>query len=580
MESLICQSCNESFTIEADDFSFYEKIKVPPPTFCPECRMRRRLAWRNEKGLYKRKCDAPGHSEMLISMYAPEEDVVVYDHQYWHSDEWDPLSYGIEYNFDIPFFNQFQSLLKKVPLLTLFDSKSIETSYCNITVGHKNCYFVSAGWDNEDCLLSNRISYCRDTCDSYVCHKTEFSYQNIYCKDSNRLFYSQDCESCTDSYFLYDCRNCSNCIGCVNLRNKSYCIFNQQLTKEEYLKWTKENDLSDRSNLLQIQDKFKNIYNTAIHRFAHLINTKDCTGDHLENSSNCKECYDLAGEVQNAKYCNWGTYGLIDSYDTGPGTGGKSELTYEGISIGVANSSCTFGVIIWNCQNVHYSFGCQNCKNCFGCVSLRGKEYCIFNKQYSKEEYETLLPQIINHMNLNPYADLNSCIYKYGEFFPIELSPFAYNATVAQDYLPISKEIANKKHYQWYEKDNSNYKITLENNRVPNTIKEVDDSILDAVISCQNNGLKDNCTKAFRIVSKEFDFYKRLNIPLPIFCPNCRHAQRLEKRNPMKLWHRQCMCGSDRHDHTGVCSNEFETSYAPGRPEKVYCESCYQKEVF
>ena len=28
------------------------------------------------------------------------------------------------------------------------------------------------------------------------------------------------------------------------------------------------------------------------------------------------------------------------------------------------------------------------------------------------------------------------------------------------------------------------------------------------------------------------------------------------------------------------CKKEFETSYAPDRPEIVYCESCYNKEVY
>ena len=31
--------------------------------------------------------------------------------------------------------------------------------------------------------------------------------------------------------------------------------------------------------------------------------------------------------------------------------------------------------------------------------------------------------------------------------------------------------------------------------------------------------------------------------------------------------------------HKGKCPNEFETSYAPDRPEIVYCEQCYQAEV-
>ena len=51
-EIKVCQNCKKDFTIEPDDFAFYEKIKVPAPTFCPECRLQRRLAFRNERALY------------------------------------------------------------------------------------------------------------------------------------------------------------------------------------------------------------------------------------------------------------------------------------------------------------------------------------------------------------------------------------------------------------------------------------------------------------------------------------------------------------------------------------------------
>jgi len=45
----------------------------------------------------------------------------------------------------------------------------------------------------------------------------------------------------------------------------------------------------------------------------------------------------------------------------------------------------------------------------------------------------------------------------------------------------------------------------------------------------------------------------------------------LKFRNPLRLWTRQCMREG--------CPNTFETSYAPDRPEIVYCEQCYLKEV-
>ena len=77
---------------------------------------------------------------------------------------------------------------------------------------------------------------------------------------------------------------------------------------------------------------------------------------------------------------------------------------------------------------------------------------------------------------------------------------------------------------------------------------------------------------AFRILPEDLKFYRRMNLPLPRLCPNCRHYQRLKQRNPLKLWHRKCMKEG--------CTNEFETSYAPNRPEIVYCEKCYQQEVY
>ncbi len=103
-ETRECQNCKTQFTIEPDDFTFYEKIKVPPPSWCPECRYIRRLLDRNEWTMYKRKCDATG--KVIISIYRPDAPFPVYDQEYWKSDAWDPLSYGREFDFSRPFFEQ------------------------------------------------------------------------------------------------------------------------------------------------------------------------------------------------------------------------------------------------------------------------------------------------------------------------------------------------------------------------------------------------------------------------------------------------------------------------------------------
>jgi len=587
-----CQNCGQEFTIESDDFGFYEKMKVPAPTFCPDCRLQRRLAQRNERSLHRRKCDAPGHAENIISIYAPNRKLVVYDQDYWWSDSWDASQYGQEYDFSKPFFEQFHELLNRTPLIALFDSKSVDSQFCNITVEHKNCYLVSAGWGNEDSMYGNRISYCKNSMDCYVCHKLEYAYENVNCKNSYQLFFSRNSESCNNSYFLYDCRGCSDCVCCTGLRNKQYYIFNQPYTKEDYQKRVEDMDLGNRKTITYLKNKLRELYLSSVHRFANIYRSVDAVGDNIEDSKNCQYCFDLPGDAENCKYCNWATFGLKDSYDTGPGTGGKSEMTYEGVSIGVNNANCAFGTIVWYSSDVRYGFNCHNCQHVFGCVSLRNKQYCILNKQYSKEEYEILLPKIIEHMNAMPYVDMVGRIYKFGEHFPSEISPFSYNDTVAQEYFPLTKEEAERSGYHWAEKDNSDYGSTISFKNLPDYIGDVKEDILEQVIECEHKDkCEHQCPGAYRITSAELAFYKKFNIPLPMLCFNCRHYDRLAERNPIRLLSRTCQCSgvssqngehknTATHQHGTIpCNKEFQTSYSPDRPEIVYCESCYNAEV-
>ena len=91
-------------------------------------------------------------------------------------------------------------------------------------------------------------------------------------------------------------------------------------------------------------------------------------------------------------------------------------------------------------EAVSYSTFIINCHNVFGCAYLRNAKYAILNKQYTKEEYEELVPKIIKHMNDMPYIDSKGRVYKYGEFFPFGSSPFSYEETVASEYFPLTKE--------------------------------------------------------------------------------------------------------------------------------------------
>jgi CxxC-x17-CxxC domain-containing protein len=44
----------------------------------------------------------------------------------------------------------------------------------------------------------------------------------------------------------------------------------------------------------------------------------------------------------------------------------------------------------------------------------------------------------------------------------------------------------------------------------------------------------------------------------------------MAQRNPRKLYERKCH----------KCDKEIKTTYSPDRKELVYCEECYNKEIY
>ena len=178
-EGKTCQNCRNQFTIESEDFRFYEKIKVPPPTWCPECRLQRRMMWRNERTLYKRKCQAPGHSEEILSIYSPALSLTVYDHDFWWSDGWHPLEYGHNHDFSRPFFEQLRKLFETVPLVNFYNTNPQNSNYCNHTVDLKDCYLIFGSIFNENVSYGSDISYSRDSLDLYMSEKMEGCYFNL-----------------------------------------------------------------------------------------------------------------------------------------------------------------------------------------------------------------------------------------------------------------------------------------------------------------------------------------------------------------------------------------------------------------
>ena len=579
METKNCQNCKVDFVIEQDDFNFYEKIKVPAPSWCPRCRFLRKISFLNERSLYKRNCDLCGISN--VSMYHPDTDVSIYCLDCHTSDKWSGLDYGQNFDFSKTFFEQFLELRNKVPHKALDkNSNTINCDYANFCFDSKNVYL------SFDVLRGENIKYskhlfkdCKDCLDCLICKKNDHCYENIQSSYNYNSSFLIESEQCIESHFLFDCNNCVNCCMSNNLRNKSNVFCNKQLTKEEYQKEILSLDLDTYSGQLNAKKEFKKITKNVIRRYAHIKNCVNSSGDFIENTKNCFHSYGLVG-AENVKNSFLSMSLAKDSQDLI--LTGTAEECYEMIHGGGGINRVLFSFRCGSSSyNLFYCEYCKYCSNCFGCVGLEKKEYCILNKQYTKEQYEELLPQIIKHMNEMLYVDKSGLIYPFGEYFSTELSPFAYNETLAFEENPLTKEEAQKLGYKWLDKEEKIYDTTIESNQIADNIKDVPEKICDEVITCPNKGKTETlCTFGYKILPDELSFYRQMNLPIPRYCPNCRYYERLKWTNPFVFYQRECMCNLKGHNHQDKCQNKFETMYAPHRPEIIFCKDCYQKEIY
>jgi len=579
-QTQICQNCQNEFAIKPRDFQFYEKIKVPPPTWCPTCRCIRRMVHRNERNLYRRTCDITGKN--IISIYRADCPYTICDKDYYFSDEFDPLKYGMKYDPNSKFFEQFYDFAKKVPMTSLFVRNSENCDYNQDMGGSSNCYLCSRTHDSQNVFYGYRVNKSSDCIDCFqAVEGSEFLYECVNATNSSNSQYLHSCEKCSDSAFLYNCTACVDCFMCTDLRNKNYCYKNKQYGREEYMKILASYNLSTHAGQQKALKEFEDMLKNYPRKNLNIIRSNNVYGDGIMDSKDSHDVFNVRG-LQNCSYV-WDSFNFTDSMDTYSGAG--SELIYESTATTAHSNNCRFCVRVYKgSRDCEYSWFLQNCSNCFGCISLINKQYCIFNIQYSKEEYSELLEKIKTRMTEDG---------EYGEFFPLYTSPFPYNDTVAHEYYPMTEKEAKEKDLKWGELEEKNYKATKSANDLPDSISDVSDPILSEIISCEDEGkCTHGCTKAFKIVEGELSFYRRRKIPLPRKCPNCRYYRRLTYRNPTVLRETLCMCAGEGlsggvykntviHAHGSFpCGRKVETTIKVDSGLIVYCDECYKKEVF
>lgn len=552
-----CANCGQSFQITEEDRQFLDRLSpmiagmkqpLPEPTLCVDCRVQRRMAHMNELNLFKNTCGFVGKT--VISDKHPSLPFKVYSQPVWFSDKWDARDEGRDFDFSRPFFEQYRELQLAVPYPSLYtafeyDENSEYTNYCG---KDKNCYLIFDSDESRDCFYSYSINSCVDCTDLYRTRKSELCSECIDCLGCYGSSYLQDCANCSDSMFLQNCTGCKNCLFCCNLQNKEYFVENKQVTPEEFR--AIRASLKDRQSIENAKGNFAAFSLGFPKKSLHGQQNENVTGDYLVNCKDAFECFD-GNDVWEGRRLVRIFMPAKDSCDCE--AIGEAELLYECCEMGYGARQNAFCMHCLNdLSELLYCSFCEYSKNLFGCVGIRRKQYCILNKQYTKEEYEALVPKIIAHMRKTG---------EWGEFFPVQNAVFGYNDTMAQLWYPLEKSMAQAAGCLWREPDAGDY--LPQTAEVPDSIDAVTDELCKEVLCCET------CGKNYKVIAQELALLRKIGMPVPKSCFLCRHMARMAKRNPRKLFDRQCM----------NCSKDIRTTYAPDRPETVYCEECYLQSI-
>ncbi len=558
-----CANCKASFVIRDRDLEFHKQMQVPPPTWCPTCRMKRRMSFYNQRRLFRKKEEAGGKE--IFSSYSPKSPVKIHERAYWMGDAWDALSYGRDYDPSRTFLEQFRDLYYSVPLPSRFAINSVNSEYSDNCGDLKDSYMCFDGGLSENCAYTVRFAYCKDLFDVYLGDHLEVCYELINGDSCYQCFFSSGLEQCRSVWFSRDLEGCEDCFGCANLKNKKYYIFNKEYSKEEYFKKVEGFALGSYANLIKMKVEVAKFQATLPTRYTNGTKNNGVVGDYISNSSDSQYCY-AGPDNENVHYSQFVGFGTKDSHDY-TCWGYNAKLVYETTQTGTGVSNILFSTQCHGpSSNLTYCANVYGSNDMFGCVAMRNKSYCILNKQYSPDEYRKLRAQIISEMDSNSYKDSRGVEYKFGEFFPPEFSSWKYADSIAGDFFPMSDEQTKAEGYNpGSDVERPVHQPTILAKDLPDRIEDVGEDILNAIIGCGE------CDRAFRLINSEFAFYKKYKLPIPRKCQECRHLARLRSTNPIS-W-REAACARPG------CPNTFTTSYPVNSSAILYCEACYVAEV-
>lgn len=546
----ICPLSGKKWFLDEKEIEVCRKFNVTPSKTEPETRLNYLNGFNTGFSLWWKK---DVHGETIISTVHPDSPIFVMKDSEWDTNEFDDI--GFEYDAEQSFWDQMWDLRLRAP------EKATRSTGGENTIGiasynSVDSYMACASMVNR-CLYTYAMVVAEDSIDISNGEKVIRSYrvngsQNIV--DSEYVFESVNC---LNSSFLFDCWNCEFCFGATNKRNKKYLWFNKQLSEEEWHRKREQVYLACSSESKKYEDMFHDLMvQNAVWPQTFSFGNEQSTGERVLKCVRCEDCYWMIKSVDVYR-SRMGLENENCAYVSGPGWAKEAYLS-TGTSRSAKIKFCMAGEKIINCE---YCAFCVECENCFGCISLKRKKFCIFNKQYSEEEYWKKIDQIKCQM-LDEGA--------YGEFWPVKFCPFGLEYSVGEIYFGYSEDELIK----WgAERFDPNQGLVLAPKQLDQKAIGVDDipdclSEMDSAkyvgVPIYDKTLKRN----FSVTQTEFDMYQKKHWPFPRHHFINRLTNLIRHSNsPLK---EQVDCGECKNKITTYKNFTF-------KKRKVLCRECYLK---
>ncbi|MDA1038207.1 MAG: hypothetical protein O2877_00785 [bacterium] len=547
-----CELTGEKWMMDEEEIGWYKKFNVPPHPWSPLTRMKHLVGfWEVYQFWYVQH---PGTGKRFLSATHPSTGIPVLPDEEWFDKDFSTLNQEVDLQQSI--FDQIRTLELRVPFPALRSIKKPENSIAVMSCGDVNSYFVMA-CRSKNSFYSTDVMDLEDSAEVSAGSAIQGSYHIL---QSHRIFncrFLHGCYDCLNSMFLFDCRNCENCFGATNKRNKKYLWMNEQLSKEEWEKRFAEVDMRRRSQIETYKQDFSELMRKeAI--WPENFNEK-CTnvlGEYMVNAVDCKYVFaGVEGPYRNLYHVVYLSGHAEDSAFTAGLYG--SSLAYLSQSV----VDCNDVKFCWSCvrcQRMEYSIFCYDCEDCFGCIGLRRKRFCIFNKQYTEDDYWKKVDEIKCAM-----FERGEC----GQFFPAKLflgywpegGLVLYNA---QDEASIYDPLVFDP-----EGDGAMGSITertgVDASTVPDDIDDMtDEAWTNVAVFDKEFG------RRFAYLKPELDWYRKQKLGAPREHFIKRVYDLLLEQNLMMFEKKSCE----------ACGASITVAQSVSYPDrKIYCKSCYLK---